>query len=66
MNNNRVLSGEIKRPTKAVADYDSLINKPQINDKILEGNKSFSDLGMRPITNKEIKEAFDKIFDGKE
>lgn len=65
MENNRVLSGEIKRPTKAVADYDSLMNKPQINNVPLEGNKTFPELGMRPMTNWEIKNAIDSIF-GKE
>lgn len=36
------------------SDYDQLSNKPQINSQILVGNKSFSDLGLKPLTNTEI------------
>lgn len=42
--------------TDGVSDYEELDNKPQINDVELVGNKSFPDLGMRPMTNMEIME----------
>lgn len=35
-------------------NYNMLSNKPQINSVELEGNKSFDDLGMSPITNMDL------------
>ena len=37
-------------------DYDKLKNKPKINGVELIRNKSFSDLGMTNITNKELED----------
>lgn len=38
----------------ALVDYSNAVNKPSINDVELEGNKSFDDLGLTPLTNTEI------------
>lgn len=35
-------------------DYEKLTNKPRINEVELEGNKSFEELGISPLTNMEI------------
>ena len=35
-------------------DYNELINKPQINDITLQGNKSLPDIGVEHITNSDI------------
>lgn len=35
-------------------DYEELKNKPKINEVELEGNKSFEELGITPLTNMEI------------
>lgn len=45
-------------------DYEKLINKPQINDVTLIGNKSFEELGVNTMTNLEIKNIFNKVFKG--
>lgn len=37
-----------------VSDYEDLSNKPSIEDVVLMGNKSFSDLGLEALTNEEI------------
>lgn len=37
-------------------DYDSLSNKPSINGVTLAGNRTFEELGLQPITSKEIQE----------
>ena len=42
--------------------YPTLIDKPQINDVTLVGNKSIEDLGVYTMTNIEIKEIFDRVF----
>lgn len=46
------------------SDYNKLSNKPRINEVELEGNKTFEDLGDTPLTNKEIKQIFDRVFGG--
>ena len=38
-----------------ILDYNKLINKPQINDVELIHNKTFEDLGLRPLSFLEIK-----------
>ena len=43
-------------------DYDKLIHKPSINEVILQGNKTFEDLGDHNLTNVEIKAIFDRVF----
>lgn len=45
-------------------DYNDLYNKPQINEVELRGNKTFDDLGDHTLTNIEIKEIFNRIFNG--
>lgn len=35
-------------------DYNKLVNQPSIEEVILRGNKSFSDLGLRPARKLEI------------
>ena len=35
-------------------DYNELENKPSIEDRTLEGNKTFEELGMRPMTVQEV------------
>ena len=40
-------------PTK-LYDYETLINKPQIEGVILMGNKQLSDFGLKEITNTQI------------
>ena len=43
-------------------DYEALRNKPSINSVELVGDKSFEDLGDSPLTNLEIQEIFDSVF----
>lgn len=45
-----------------VSDYDLLQNKPLINSVTLQGDKSFSDLGMDRITNSELENLIQNIF----
>ena len=45
-----------------VSDYDLLNNKPLINSVTLQGDKSFSDLGMDRITNSAIEALIQNIF----
>lgn len=44
--------------------YPPLSEKPQVNDHTLIGNKSFEDLGLKSMSNIEIKAIFDKVFKG--
>ena len=39
-------------------DYEKLKNLPQIEEIILIGNKSFSDLGLEEVTNQDILDMF--------
>ena len=41
-------------PKGESGDYPELNDKPKINDVELNGNKSFEDLGFKPLTNSEI------------
>lgn len=41
-------------------DYEKLINKPSINGVTLQGDRSFEDLGVTPLTNMEILEIINK------
>lgn len=45
-------------------DYNKLINQPSVNNEVLEGNKTFEDLGDHTMTNIEIKAIFDRVFKG--
>lgn len=42
-------------------DYEKLINKPQINDVELIGNKSFEDLDAFRMTNTDIQNIIDSV-----
>lgn len=42
--------------------YPPLSEKPSINNVVLLGNKTFEELGVQTMTNLEIKEVFDKVF----
>lgn len=44
----------VEEITGGTRDYNKLNNKPLVNDVELIGNRTFEDLGMRPITNEEI------------
>jgi len=44
-------------------DYNKLDNKPSINNVILEGNRTFEDLGRYDISNSRIKQIVDDAFD---
>ena len=35
-------------------DYNKLVNKPQVEGHTLEGDKTFDDLGMKPLTAQEL------------
>ena len=65
--------GKIKTPPKIIGklkygsyelnkDYNKLINKPSIEGVELKNNKTFEELGLSEISNIELKEMFDKIF----
>ena len=45
-------------------DYTKLVNKPQIEEVTLEGNKSFIDLGLEELSNTEILEIAKKFLGG--
>lgn len=58
------LNGEITVPEKIVEkDYEKLQNKPAINGVELSGSKTIEDLGEETLTNAEITQAVDKMFD---
>ena len=42
-------------------DYNSLVNKPSINDVSLMGNKSFEDLGINEVTDSELDIVFNDL-----
>ena len=43
-------------------DYNDLRNKPAINGVTLMGNKSIDDLGVDTMTNSDILEVFNRVF----
>lgn len=47
--------------SKRTITYKELKDKPQINDVVLEGNKTFEDLGAYSITDVEIENIIDSI-----
>lgn len=59
-NNMAASFGEVQKVS--TSNYNDLYNKPQINEVELKGNRSFEDLGDHTLTNIEIKEVFDRIF----
>lgn len=49
------VGGNIKAAKKVYEkDYNNLFNKPQIEGNTLEGDKTFDDLGMKPLTAQEL------------
>lgn len=51
--------GTVSEITKTIDnDYNNLVNKPKINAVTLVGDKSFEELGLERITNREIEELF--------
>lgn len=52
------VAGDISKPTAATNcyNYETLKNKPKINQVELIGNKTFEDLGQEALTNTEILE----------
>ena len=49
------VSGSLDKSTRA-KDYNTLVNKPQIEGVILEGNKTFEDLTLVSLSNTEIED----------
>ena len=41
-------------------NYNALINQPMVNNNVLKGDKSFEDLGLKPITKAQIDALFNK------
>lgn len=56
---NGVDTGILAETTK---DYDMLENKPSINGTVLMGDKGIEDIGIKPLTNKEILEIVNKAY----
>ena len=48
----RTLSGSLD--SNGTKDYNKLINRPSIEGVTLEGNKTFEELNLRPVTNAEL------------
>lgn len=44
-------------------NYNNLDNRPSVNNIVLEGNKTFEDLGRLDIKNSRIKEIIDNAID---
>ena len=51
-----VVNTDIQISAGGTSDYNGLINKPSINNIVLEGDKTLEELGCRPLTNDEIDE----------
>ena len=59
---NKPINAKIGKTVSGATSYPPLAEKPQINDITLIGNKSFEELGIQTMTNLEIKEIFDRVF----
>lgn len=53
--------GDKGDPGESATNYAGLINKPQINDVTLQGNKTFEDLGAESLTNIDIENIINSI-----
>ena len=62
VNTKQSISGRVDMPSGGARDYNLLSNKPSIEDVTLVGNKSMSDFGDRHISNLEIQEIIDSVF----
>lgn len=60
----QLVSGALSIPaSRTVAPrYADLPDKPSINEVELIGNKTFEDLGDKPLSNFEIKAIHDRVF----
>lgn len=57
------LKGALKYSGYSIGDdYNTLKNKPKIEGVELKDNKTFEELGLLEVSNIELKEIFDKIF----
>lgn len=55
VNPSGAVGGKVKNPDKVYEkDYNNLDNRPQIEGHTLEGDMSFEDLGVQPITSAEL------------
>lgn len=48
------IEGSDKVPTGSTANYNKLVNKPQIQGIELAGNKTFEELGLSSLSNSEL------------
>lgn len=49
------VGGKVRTPDKVYEkDYNNLFNKPQIEGNTLEGDKTFDELGMTPLSAQEL------------
>ena len=55
--------GTVMRTGGGVRNYERLTHKPSINEIELNGDKSFTDLGLSELTNIEIAEIVNRVFD---
>lgn len=54
------VGGNVSMPRQVYEkDYNNLDNRPQINGHTLEGDKSFEELGIEPITSAELAAMWD-------
>lgn len=49
-----MFEGDSGDPSGDIRDYEGLQNKPSINGVVLQGDKTFNNLGMTPLSNMEI------------
>lgn len=56
------INGLVGMPSGGVSDYNLLANKPSIDDVPLIGDKTLAEFGERGITNLEIQDIIDSVF----
>lgn len=56
------INGVLGMPSSGATDYNLLFNKPSIDDVPLIGNKTLTEFGEREITNLEIQDIIDSVF----
>lgn len=59
--NRQTISGKLGMPS-GVKDYNLMTNKPSIEDVVLMGNKTMADFGDRELSNIEIQDIIDSVF----
>ena len=55
------ISGKLGMPS-GTKDYNLMTNKPSIEDVVLMGNKTMADFGDRELSNIEIQDIIDSVF----